>query len=362
MDQDQSVLTEDLAGVPVAESMTAELVMAEAAVQALDSVDVPEQTGTKKKKKNPFAEEKLDQREWHERLGDGFWRQLYRSAVMLEEMDRLLSQPDSPCVGYVSQADFLPFGLSLVSVLDYDDFLFLPRDYSLASIHRGLSVEQYVGQWRGNLLDPGKGRLPPGNIANDPFHLVPGLGAREDQILYAHGIAMSMRLRGHNKVCLLPLIGEDLADYRVQKALRLVAETPAPLLFISTAPDAEALASAAGLRFVQAGEEEILSLLKSLKQQVDRTRSKAEPVLLALPPSFQTGQTMSEICLGIMNRRSWAVPAGEVEQVHSEVRYGIERALMIPKPPKKTVIQDVRVATSPALEAQWQNWRKIHGK
>lgn len=313
---------------------------------------------------NPFVEEKLETREWHDRLGDGFWRGLYRSAAFLEELDRRLADPaTSPCPGYQSQRDSIGQGLALVAVLDHDDYLFLPPELSLAAVHRGVTVEQLVGQWRGNLLDPGKGRLPPGSVVSAAFHLVPELGFGVERLEHGIGMALAMRLRNHAKVAVLPILKRELASSATLRLLRLARQNPAPIVFVVMDGDATDVAAAAGIRAVDAAGETVLDTLKTLKNGIDRVRSRQEPVIFHFTQTRGAGtDPFSAIVRKILDKKGWHTEPNLLEQVAAEIQYGITRATMIPLPPRNTVIQDVRAQLDPELESQWREWRAAHGK
>lgn len=312
---------------------------------------------------NPFIEEKFAPKEWHDRLGDGFWKELHRSAVFMEELDSFLSDPHaSPCKGYESQSRTIPEGLALISVLDHDDYLYLPRELSLSAIHRGVTVEQFVGQWRGNLLDPGKGRLPPGSLGAAAFQIVPQVGKAHERLEHGVGVAMAMRMRGHSKIVILPILIRELKTSAVQKVLQLVAKNNVPVAFLVVDGDAAEIATACGIRSADCTSADILGSLKLLKNQMDRIRSRKEPALIYFSRRQEEVRKLSEVIQEIFDRKGWSAEAGLKEQVRAEIAYGIDRARMIPLPPKNTVVQDVRQKLEPHLEADWAEWRKVHGK
>lgn len=312
-----------------------------------------------KKGKNPFAAEAAP-REWHDRLGKDFWLQLKRSTLVLEELDQLLVAQDSPCPGYQSQAARIPGSVLLVSVLDSDDLFFLPKEWSLAAVQRGVSVEQYVGQWRGNLLDAAKGRMQPGQLASNPFQILPWVNTEDRSLDIAIGAALAMRQRGHAKLVVLPLPMGFFDSVRVSASLQMAANNPAPLLLVGFDPAAQAVAEACGLRTVVLEPGEPLDLLKSFKGQVDRCRQKREPMFVVLP-SLASEQKFSEALSALLDRKGWSHEFDRNEII-SEIQYGIERARMIPAPPKSAAIQDVWSKVPALLEAQWKDWRRVHGK
>lgn len=314
-------------------------------------------------KTSAFPKEKFEKKEWHERLGKDFWQLFYRSALAMELLDRRLAQKNtSVCGDYRSQKDVLAQGLALVATLDRDDLLFLPRKVSLAALYRGVTVEQFVGQWLGNLLDPGKGRLESGNIGAEAFYLVPRVGTDKQWISHAVGIALAMRLQNHPKLVSIPLFRKDLLSSDVQRLLRFAASYPIPVAFIVLDGSGEVFARAAGLKERAIADEDFLSVLKVLKGQLDRVRSRKEPIVLSFTdPSWQN-HSVTEILGEFLISKDWSPDESLLQQVQREVDYGIERATMIPSPPKATVIQDVTRTLRPDLERQWLEWGKAHGK
>jgi TPP-dependent pyruvate/acetoin dehydrogenase alpha subunit len=281
----------------------------------------------------------------------------------LEISDEILSDAAStPCPGYKSQAVFVAQALSLVSVLDHDDYIFLSREFSLAALHRGVSIEQYVGQWRGNILDPGKGRLPPGAIVSEASHIVPSFSLGSDRIRIAIGVALAMRARGHSKLVLIPLGIEELSSADTLELLGALALNPLPVVLAVSDGEVKDLAQAVGIRYVDATAPEILDSMKLEKNALDRSRSRGEGLILRLPEATMGAKSFSRTVGAILEKRGYAQDAKLEEQLRAEVEYGISRARSMPAPPRNTVIQDVRAKVEPGLERDWKEWRKAHGK
>ena len=284
-------------------------------------------------------------------------------ALTMEELDRLMQEPQmTGLTGYTSQLRSIAQGMAIVSVADRDDVLFLPRDLSLAALHRGVTVEQFVGQWLGNLLDPGKGRLFPGNLASEAVQIVPRVGAGREWLAHALGLACAMKVKQHAKLVVLPLFRKDLANSELLQCMRSAVRAKAPLLFLVLDGDGSAFAKAAGMRSAVQEESDFLATLKFLKGQFDRTRSKGRPVMVSFAAWESSAERLSDLLQAFLDSRGWQQPPELVEQVKAEVKYGIERAVTIPAPPKQTVIQDVRKLVSPELEAAWKDWKAVHGK
>ena len=309
------------------------------------------------------GKEEAAPREWQDRLGDSFWVELFRSARYLEISDQLLSEASSsPCPGYQSQAVFVAQALSLISVLDHDDYIFLSPRFSLASLHRGVSIEQFVGQWRGNILDPGKGRLPPGAIVSEAFHIVPSFSNGADRIRLAMGVALAMRVKGHSKLVLVPVQRAELSQSDTLELLEFLALNPLPLVLAISEGDAKDLSMAMGLRYVDASSPEILESMKLQKNALDRSRSRGEALILRLPEAKDSTGSFSTTVRAILEKRGYALDSKLEEQLRSEIDYGISRARTMPAPPRNTVIQDVRAKLDAGLEQDWREWRKAHGK
>ncbi len=329
----------------------------------MESTTTEKNKSSKKKGKSTFPKDVFEKKEWHERLGEDFWKQLHRAALMMEKLDRRLADPGSSTfIDYKSQKGSIAQGLALVATLDCDDALFLPRMISLAALYRGVTVEQFVGQWLGNLLDPGKGRLEPGNFCSEAFHLVPRIGYGHRWVFHAVGMATAMRLQNHSKLVCVPLFKKDLQTTEVQKLMSFVAKQPLPIAFLIVDGGGGEFAKAVGLREKGTEETDFLEVLKFLKNQLDRIRFRKEAAVLSFcNPAWQE-QSITTLLEKFLDAKGWSQEETLHAQVLDEVSYGIERATMIPAPPKSTVVQDLTHQIHPNLERQWLEWRKVHGK
>ena len=310
-----------------------------------------------------FWKNREENLEWYERHTPQYWQEFYRTALILEMIDERFSATEgSPCIGYTSQQKYLSRMMALFSALDRDDLVFLPKELSLASLHRGMSIEQLVGQWRGNLFDASKGRMPAGNISSPAFYLIPSIGMAKEYLMHAVGLGVALRVRAHAKIVVVPLFKKDLNSSVVWRSLTLAQRNHAPVAFVVLDGDGSAIARASGIRGQECGADSFLISLKKLRNQISYARTKQEPIVLSFSDSYLSQVSPREAVEAYLRKRGATIPENLRSEVAQEIDYGIERALMIPIPSKSTVVQDVREHLSPELEEQWRNWREAHGK
>ena len=171
-----------------------------------------------------------------------------------------------------------------------------------------------------------------------------------------------MRLRGHVKAVVMPMRASELQSSATLSMFSLAQRNSAPVAFAVLDGDGADAADASGLRAVNCSGASVLDTLKAIKGGVDRVRSRAEAAVLHFPNSPTETTAFSEVLNAVLEKKRWLQEPKLLEQVRAEIAYGIERARMIPLPPRNTVIQDVRAIVTPDLETQWAEWRLVHGK
>ena len=246
-----------------------------------------------------------------ESLGDGDLIELYRWMVGVRTFDsrmvNLQRQGRIAFYGPTTGQEAVPVGSAMA--LSEDDWVVPALREQVIALMRGLPLTSYVAQLMGNADDLCKGRQMPCHPTWAAGHYVSMSSVIATQIPHAVGVAMAMKRRRSDAVC-LGFFGDGATsegDFHVAANFAAVDRAPIVLLcqnnqWAITVPFSIQTASASiatkakayGMPFERVDGNDVLAVYRATARAVQRARDGEGPTLIEAVTYRMLGHTTSD--------------------------------------------------------------------
>jgi pyruvate dehydrogenase E1 component alpha subunit len=329
------------------------------------------------------------------------WLALYRGMLRVRMLDeRLMALQRQGRIGfYADGRGQEATTVAPVAALEADDWIVPSHREAGAALYRGLSLRSYVAQVLGNGNDIGKGRRDPAHPATPrALRVLPASGCSATQLPQAAGIGWAARIKG-DKIVVLAYLGEGATSAEdFHTGINFAAVYRAPVVFVcanngwatstpaarqSASPTFAIKALAYGLPGVRVDGNDVFAVTAATREAVERARRGDGPTLIEAVTYRLSAHSSSD-------EPERYRDAGEVESRTAEeplLRFGAwlrnarllddarERALVAEldaeirdaiaaeekQPPlaRRSLIEDVTVQPSAALEEQLADLERV---
>jgi pyruvate dehydrogenase E1 component alpha subunit len=318
---------------------------------------------------------------------------LYRRMLFLRQFDAKM-------LGLQRQGRIAFYGASLgqeaavvgsAACAEPEDWIFPALREGGAALLRGMPLRTYIGQLYGNGADESLGHQQPMHFswrAGNHVSLSSPIGT---QIPQAVGCAMAMRIRGDRRV-VLGYLGDGATsegDFHVGANFAAVFKAPVVLVCqnngwaISVPVSAQTAsrtlaikARAYGMPGVRADGNDLLAVVATVREAVDRARSGGGPTLVELVTYRRLGHSSSDdparyrdeaevrawerkdpldrFRRHLERRRLWDARREEeaIAEIGERVAAAVKEAEAAPPPPLESLVEHVHAEVPAALRAQ----------
>ncbi len=309
--------------------------------------------------------------------------QLYRGMLTIRVTDaRMMALQRQGRIGFYGEAKGQEASvIGTAAATDKDDWIIPALREAGVGLYRGLTPSSYIAQIYGNENDVTKGRQMPCHPCDRENNYVVMSSVVASQIPHTTGIALSMKMAGHKKVC-VGYMGDGAtseADFHV--ALNFAAVMHVPAVFvcqnnqwaISTPGTSQTVSETIAIKGLGYGMEslrvdgnDVLAVYRAAKYAVDKARRGDGPTFLELltyrvsahtssdDPSRYRDESVTEVwkaerCpLTRMRRflasRGWLDDAADkqmADAIEAEVRRAVAEQEAAGSPPSESLIEDV---------------------
>lgn len=252
--------------------------------------------------------------------------------------------------------------MAFAAALDPDDFTYLHAEYSYLCFYRGMGVEAFASQVKGNALDPAKGRRLSTSIGFRPGNVVPRFEHINSSFVL--GMANAIVWQGHSKLICVSLTTEEFLAQRNRTFVEAAQELP--ILILLTGTKHTTFIEALGYKCYDLDLPKFADRLKRARMLSERVRNHKKAIVVHSESLLREEPLSKELQITLLKMKEQ-----EFQELHAQIAYevqaGLEQATMIPGPTANSVFEDIHhsfsrkpaaALTLPELEPLPQQVRK----
>ncbi len=332
------------------------------------------------------------------------WLAIYRGMLLIRMLDeRLMTMQRQGRVGFYAEArGHEATVIAPVAALEDSDWIVPSHREGGAALFRGLPLRAYLAQVFGNANDIAKGhQMPVHPAAPRSLRFLPISSCVATQLPQATGIAWAAKIKG-DKTVVLAYLGEGATSAEdFHTGVNFAAVFKAPVVFlcvnngwaVSTPASAQSAsetfavkALAYGLPGVRVDGNDPFAVYAATRAAVDRARRGEGPTLIEAVTYRLGAHSSSDDPERYRDAAEWeawgakeplirfrlwlrgahlldeAKEQALVAEIDAEIRHAIAAEEEAPPPNPRTMIENVTLQPSPALEEQFADLQRIRAR
>lgn len=335
------------------------------------------------------------------KLSEGQLKELYKYMLMVRLMDErgMLLQRQGRLGFYISAEGQEAVHVGAGYALDTEDWYYPHyRDPGVA-LMRGATFKEVFHQLYGDAQDDLKGRQMPNHFSWKDRHVVSVSSPLSTQIPQATGTAYGMKYRGERKVVMSSFGDGSTSEGDFHVGLNFAAVWKCPVVFLcnnnhwaisvplhkQTASESIAIkALAYGMEGIRVDGNDVLAVYRASKEAVDRARNGQGPTLIEAvtyrmgPHSssddasrytpkeqlelWRKKDPLAKFERYLQRKGAWDAAWAEQlkEAIKADIAEAVKAAEATPRPPLKSMFDDVYAAWTPQLREQHDDLKRTH--